>query len=143
MTGRIDSARSSAHLTASSRRARTDRIVETFRSHRAHSDCANAACLAASSAAEIRGSHATVISADRAIAVPSWLTEWLQSQLKIGQTRLPCLSTATLHLQIRDSSVEITDVTLRRDAANPSHVRHADRQIRHAFDIQSSFQTIS
>lgn len=144
MTGRIYSAGSCAHLTASSRRAGTDWIVKTFRSNRAHSDSTNAARLAASSAAEIRGSHATVISADGTVAVPSRLTEGLQSQLKIGQTRLPCLSTATtFHLQVRNPSVEITNVTLRRDAANPSHIRHADRQIRHAFGIQSSFQTIS
>lgn len=142
MTGRIDSAGSGAHLTASSRRARTDRIVETFRSNGAHSDRANATRLAASSAAKIRGSHAAVISADGAVAVSSRLAERLQPQLKIGQTRLPCLST-TLHLQIRDPLVEIADVTLRRDTANPSHIRHTDRQIRHAFGIQSSFQTIS
>jgi len=124
MTGRIDSAGSSAHLTASSRRARTDRIVETFRSNGAHSNGANTTRLAASSAIEIRGSHAAVISTNGAVTIPSRLAEWLQPQLKIGQTRLPCLSTATLHLQIRDSSVEIADVTLRRDTANPSHIRN-------------------
>lgn len=142
MTRRIKSAGSGAHLTASSRRTRTDRIVKTFRSRGTHSYGANGTRLAASSATKICGFHTAVISADGATAIPSRLAERLQPQLEIGQTRLPCLATAALHFQICDPSIEVADITLKCDTANSSYIRYADRHIRHTFSIQSSFQTI-
>jgi len=136
----IDPARSGAHLAASSRRTRTDRIVEAFWSW-AHSDGANNARLAAPSATKICRSHATVI-AHSTVAVPSRFTKRLQPQLKVGQTCLPRLT--TFHFQIGDPFIEITDITLRCDTANPAHVRYSyERHVRHAFGVQSSFQTIS
>lgn len=126
MTRRIHPAGSGTHLAASSGRASTDRIVETSGSRGTYPDGADGARLAASSATKIHGSHATVGSALGAVAIPSWLTERLQSQLQVRQTGLPRL-TAALHLQVGDSSVEIADVALRCDSANTPYVPYADR----------------
>lgn len=81
MTRRIHPAGSSAHLTASSRRASTNWVVETSRPRGTYPDSANRTRLTASPAAEIHGSHTAVGGALGAVAVPSWFTERLQPQL--------------------------------------------------------------
>lgn len=141
MTRWIHSTGSGAHLTASPRRSWTDRIVEAARPGLAYSDSADTAGLAASSATKVRGLHATVIGADRAVAVPSWLVERLQPELQVGKTRLTG-GTATLHLQVSDPPVQVADVTLWTHATCPPHTGHAYGQVWHALCVQSAFQAV-
>lgn len=142
VTRRVHPAGSGAHLAASSGCASADRVVETARSRGTHPDGTDSARLTASPAAEVHGSHAAVGGALGAVAVSSRLAQRLQPQLQIRQTRLPRLTTATLHLQIGDPSVEIADVALGCDSANTPYVPYAHRQTWHALGVQSAFQTI-
>lgn len=145
VTRRIHPAGGGAHLAAPSGRASADRVVETSGSRGTHPDGADGARLAASPAAEVHGSHAAVGGALGAVAVSPWLTERLQPQLQIRQTRLPRLTTAAaaaFHLQIGDPSVEIADVALRCDSANTPYASYADRYAWHALGVQSTLQTV-
>lgn len=137
----VHPARSGAQLTTPPGRAWTNRIVKASRTHLTHSNSTDATSLAAPPTAELRGLHAAIISADCAVAVSSWLAQRLQPMLKISQTCLTVRSSA-LHLQVSNPPVQVTDVAMRTHSTRSAHSRYVHRQIRHAFSIQSPFQTV-
>lgn len=101
----------STQLAAPSGRAWADGIVEASRAESSGLDGTDTAGLTASSAAaKVRGLHASVVSADGAVAVtPRLVGIGLQPELQVGEAGLAVGRCAALHFEIGDAPVEVAE----------------------------------
>lgn len=126
-----------------SRRPGTNRIVETSGpGHRSRSYGTDTARLTAAPAAtEVRGFHTSVVSTDRAVAVPPRLVEGLQPGLKVAQIRLTIVT--ALHFQVSYSPIQVDDVALTGHTASGPHTTTNCRHIGAEFRAKAILQTMS